>query len=462
MARKIILENDRFTFKLYLRTLPSGQVYYARFYAKDNKTLLADRSTGEQDEKQANIAAGKLLAQLHLDKIARTKASEFSEKLEGAERLKNMPFADFLVWFWNAETSDYIRDRIDAEKPLSKVYIQNQARYIRDHVTSYLLFKRTALRDITLYCMEQWMRHLKRIIPNSNIIVDVLNATKTPLSWAKKRNMIEEPFEVSAIVKPKEHHQKRGILSREEVAKIAALQVFDVMKPRPRLKDGKKNEDPAPIDIRMKAVVLLSELAALRRGEIRALRWKSVNFDTKRIAIVENYVAMDGFKGPKRDSAGIVPMADELCAVLLELKRVAALFKFDNDEDFVIFNSRRGVPVAESTIKRGFHRALALIGIEDDSTASAEKRLPHPGSQQARRLVLHSGRHGAATRLAEVIGPRNAAKVTRHKSPQAFMGYADHDTDEALEKARKALSVAKQDSQNDKNKGDLPKSSNKW
>jgi len=49
--------------------------------------------------------------------------------------------------------------------------------------------------------------------------------------------------------------------------------------------------------------------------------------------------------------------------------------------------------------------------------------------------------HGAATRLAEAIGPRNAAKITRHKSPQAFMGYADHDTDETLEKARKALSV---------------------
>jgi hypothetical protein len=40
-----------------------------------------------------------------------------------------------------------------------------------------------------------------------------------------------------------------------------------------------------------------------------------------------------------------------------------------------------------------------------------------------------------------VIGPRNAAKVTRHRSPQAFMGYADHDTEEALEQARKALSV---------------------
>jgi len=120
---------------------------------------------------------------------------------------------------------------------------------------------------------------------------------------------------------------------------------------------------------------------------------------------------------------------------------VSSFLGFNQDDDFVIFNTGQRIPVAESTILRGFHRALALIGIEDDSEFKKEKRLPHPGSQQARHLVLHSGRHGAATRLAEIMGPRNAAKITRHKSPQAFMGYADHDTDEILEQAQKALSL---------------------
>jgi integrase len=253
--------------------------------------------------------------------------------------------------------------------------------------------------------------------------------------------MIEEPFETSAIVKPKEHYQKRGILSREEVAKLVELPVLDIMKPRPRLKEGKKNEGPIPIDLRMKATVLLSEFAALRRGEIRALRWRNVDLDNKRIAVLENYVYLDGFKNPKQDSVGVIPIADELCTVLLELKKVSSFLGFTQGDDFVIFNTRRGKPVAESTILRGFHRALALIGIEDDSEFKKEKRLPHPGSQQARHLVLHSGRHGAATRLAEVIGERNAAKITRHKSSQAFMGYADRDTVETLERARKALSV---------------------
>jgi integrase len=450
MARKTILQKDKFTFKLYQRALPSGTIYYARFYEKNNNLLLADRSTGENDERLANIAAGKLLAQLPLDKIFRAKTSEFSEKLEGAERLKNMPFADFLFWFWNSDTSEYIRDRIDADRALSKVYIRDQARNVKQYALTYPLFKKTALRDITLYCMEQWMKHLKRTLKNNNLVIDALSATKTPISWAKKRHMIEEPFETSAIMKPKEQYQKRGILSRDEVLKLIELPVMDIVKPRPRLKDGKKNEGLIPIDIRMKAIVVLSDMAALRRGEIRALRWQNVDFENKRIAVVENYVYLDGLKKPKQNSVGIVPMADELCTVLLELKRVATFLGFNRDDDFVIFNANRGVPVAESTIFRGFHRALALIGIEDDSTAKKEKRQPHPGSQQARHLVLHSGRHGAATRLAEAIGPQNAAKITRHKSPRAFMGYADHDTDEFFEKARKALTVTDAKDNSDK------------
>jgi integrase len=403
--------------------------------------LLADRSTGESDEKMASIAAGKLFAQLPLEKIYRKKTSDFAERMESAERLMNMSFADFLVWFWDDTVSDYIRDRIDADKALSKVYIRDQARCVRNHASTYTLFQKTALRDITLYSMEQWMRYLKRTIENKNLIVDVFTATKTPFSWAKKRNMIAEPFEMSAILKPKETHNQRGILSRAEVAKIVALPALDKIKQRPRLKGGKKNEGVPPIDIRMKAVVLLSELAAMRRGEIRALRWRNVDFENKSISVIENYVELDGFKNPKQDSVGIIPMAEDLNTVLTELKRVSSLSNFDKNDDFVIFNNKRGVPVAESTIKRGFRRVLSMIGIEDDSKAKEEERPPKPGSQQARHLVLHSGRHGAATRLAEVIGPRNAAKVTRHKSPKVFMKYADHDTLEAMEKARNALSV---------------------
>jgi integrase len=441
MARKSVLADDRFTFKLYKRALPTGELYYARFFEKGNTVVLADRSTGEPDEGRATAAAGKLLAQLPLAKIAKAKAASSTDGFEEAERLRNMDLASYFTWFWTAEESDYIRDRIDAEKPLSNYYILSQSRSVAKHASSYQPFKKTPVRDVSLFLIEQWMHHLKREGVRPNVIVDAIAAIRTPLSWASKRNLLDEPFSMSAIVRPKEHHEKRGILSRTEVARITALPTVDEIVPRPRLKDKKKNESPAPIDLRMKAVVLLSELAAMRRGEIRALRWRCVDFEKKLISIEENFTDADGLKAPKRESYGIVPMAKELETVLQKLRKVALSLGRAAPEDFVIYNVERGVPAAEVTLRRGFHRALALIGIEDDNTASKEGRPPKPGSQQARRLVLHSGRHGAATRLAESIGPRDAARITRHRSAQAFMGYSDHDTDEMLDKAREALSV---------------------
>jgi integrase len=442
MARsKSLLDSDRFTFRLYKRTLPKGELFYARFYERDSTTVLADRSTGEADERRATAAAGKLLSTLPLAKLARAKAAKSSDGFEDAEKIRNMNLDAYFAWFWDPEKSDYIRDRVDAEKPLSNYYIQTQTRYITKHAVGYAPFKKTLVRDASLFLVEQWMHHLKREGVKPNVIVDALAAIRTPISWATKRNLLDEPFSMSAIVRPKEHHEKRGILSRTEVAKIAALPTVDEVFPRSRLKDKKKNESPAPIDLRMKAIVLLSELAAMRRGEIRALRWRCVDFEKKLISIEENYTDADGFKAPKRESYGIVPIASELESVLKDLHKKAFNLGWAAPDDLVVFNTRRKVPIADVTMKRGFKRALALIGIPDDAEATKEGRAPKPGSQQARHLVLHSGRHGAATRLAEAIGPRDAARITRHRSAQAFAGYSDHDTDEMLDKAREALSV---------------------
>ncbi len=438
---KSVLDASPFVFKLYKRTLPKGDLYYARFYERGSTIVLADRATGEADEDRARAAAGKLLAELNLDRLARAKAAKDASGFENAEKLRNMNLAEFFTWFWDPDESDYIRDRVDAEKPLSSYYVLTESRYIAKHAATYQPFKKTALRDANIFLIEQWMHHLKRSGVRSNVVVVAMNAVRTPLSWATKRGLVEEAFSLSGIVRPKTHFSKRGILSRTEVAKIVALPIVDEVIPRPRLKGGLKNEGTAPIDLRMKAIVLLSELAAMRRGEIRALRWRCVDFDRKLISIEENYTDADGFKAPKRESSGIVPMASELAVVLRDLYKKAFSLGWASPEDLVVFNTKRQVPIADVTMKRGFKRTLALIGIEDDDKAKQEGRPPRPGSQQARHLVLHSGRHGAATRLAESIGPRDAARITRHRSAQAFMGYADHDTDEMLDKARKALSV---------------------
>ena len=125
-------------------------------------------------------------------------------------------------------------------------------------------------------------------------------------------------------------NQARGVLTAAEVRMLIDLPVLASWtpksgdevgradaKPRGRLKDGKKNAGPAPIDLRMKTAVLLSELAGLRRGEIRGLRWQAVDLDNRVIHVVENVVPNDA---PKDGSAGTVPISDDVLSVLEELR----------------------------------------------------------------------------------------------------------------------------------------------
>jgi hypothetical protein len=100
MPKSSPLAADRFTFKLNKRTLPKGELCYARFFEKGRVDVLADRSTGKAEEAQALIAAVKILAQLPLEKLALSKAAKDQDGFEAAERLRNMDLAAFFTWFW--------------------------------------------------------------------------------------------------------------------------------------------------------------------------------------------------------------------------------------------------------------------------------------------------------------------------------------------------------------------------
>jgi hypothetical protein len=49
-----------------------------------------------------------------------------------------MSLASFFTWFLMPGASDYIQDRIDAEKPLAAYHVQNQNCYIAKHAESRL------------------------------------------------------------------------------------------------------------------------------------------------------------------------------------------------------------------------------------------------------------------------------------------------------------------------------------
>lgn len=442
MGKKKNPEESRFTFTLFRRLSRAGvQIYYARLIDRKSGHILAQRSTGTSDEREAAAEAGRLLAKLPLEALARAHeegaAADFSE----TERLRDTMLSDFFVHFW-ADDSSYLNARADADKPLSKMYIKNRRSSVSRFAANYPPFKRTPLRLTSLLLFEGFRDYLRGKAVPANTRNAVLDSLRSPISWAQKRGLIEIPFSFSAIDRPKATFRKRGMLTATEVSLLIALPIAPVwsskeakrvhvdIKPRPRLAKGGKQKGPPLLDIRQKSAVLLSELAGLRRGEIRALKWGAVDLDRGRIEVVENYVPVDGTKKPKTGSVGTVPISEDLLPLLVELRDVAVRLGVNRPEDYVLIGSEPGTPINAITIARGYRRALQAIGITDEQ-------------RKQRNLVPHSGRHGFATRLADEIGERAAARLTRHRTSTAFEGYAAHTSDEMIEKGRNALRLVK-------------------
>ena len=432
----------------YTRPAKDGRIlFYVRALDRKSGRILITRSSGGTTEATARAKIAELSAELDFTRLAAIKAGSIADT--DAENMKEMPLSAFFSLFWNKEKSFYLLARADSGKPLSSRYIAAQASNIETHAVPFEGFKHTHLYDAGLFLIESYIRHLRAEGISGNLVADCLNAIRTPLSWAMKRNLIAEPFSFSGIVKPKETYRTRGVLSRDEVAALIALKVADTVTPRPRLKKGEKHATPGAVDLRVKVGILLAHLAAMRAGEIRGLKWASIDFENNRIQIERNFVEGDGEKAPKRDSSGDVPLAEPLREPLLALRALAFKLGKYGVNEYVLFaldskqgkdkEAKPGQPISIKALEAGYARALEWIGIENDSEAKKEGRPPHPGSQQARHLTLHGGRHFAASLLADEIGPALARKITRHRSLAAFKGYSEHESIEAMDAAREAL-----------------------
>lgn len=416
---------------------PSSYYYVRAVDTNTGKTLLT-KSTKSTSKRAARVVIAQLSASVNFKRLLAQKTGNV--EISQANALAAMPLADFFVLFWNPDKSPYLLAHADSGKPLSTAYVTAQGANVKTHAAKYEDFKSTPLRSASLFQVEAYVRHLRKSGFPGNVANDALDAIRTPLSWAMKRGFVDEPFSFGSIIRPKETNRKRGILTHKELLDLINLDVSETVTPRPRLKKGEKHVTPGPVDLRIKAAVLLGHLCALRAGEVRALKWKMIDFDHKRIHIVENYVDGDGKKAPKRGSEGFVPLPDQLILTLKDLRRLAFKLGYYGQDAYVIFNLKNPQnPIAMETLESGFVRCLEWIGIPDDPLYKKEDRKPKPGSRQDRHIVFHSGRHLAASLLSETIGPDLARKITRHRTLSAFEGYADHQTEEAIESSKEAI-----------------------
>lgn len=159
-------------------------------------------------------------------------------------------------------------------------------------------------------------------------------------------------------------------------------------------------------DETMATVVRTAATAGLRVGELRALRWRDVDFAHRKVQVRWNYVANER-KRPKSSYVRSVPMADQLARALERLSRR----DFCTAPDDLVFTTPFAEPLSDHMIRQAFYAGLEAAGLGDLRRSKADT-----GEAP---MIFHDLRHTFGT-LAVQRFPLTDVKT--------FMGHADINT----------------------------------
>jgi integrase len=144
-------------------------------------------------------------------------------------------------------------------------------------------------------------------------------------------------------------------------------------------------------------IYLTAAMTGLRQGELIGLRWRDVDFEARKVRVVEPYVRGE-FDDPKsEESSRSVPLAER---VATELKALRKRSKYDKDKDLVFCHPESGKPLDRAKLSRRYKKAI--------------KRAEVP------EITFHELRHTFGTRMAAAGVPL--------RTIQYWMGHADSKT----------------------------------
>ncbi len=142
---------------------------------------------------------------------------------------------------------------------------------------------------------------------------------------------------------------------------------------------------------------LTASMTGLRQGELLGLRWRDVDFESRRIRVVSPFVRGE-FADPKSYTSGrSVPMAGRVAEALKELR---SRTPYPRNGELVFAHPESGRPLDRSKLTRRFGGAI--------------------GRAEVHKVTFHELRHTFGTRMAAAGVPI--------RTIQQWMGHADMKT----------------------------------
>lgn len=182
-------------------------------------------------------------------------------------------------------------------------------------------------------------------------------------------------------------HDPMATVERYRVARSGDIEVFDRHEIWSLARGAASEQDAA--------IFLTAGFTGLCRGELLALRWRDVDFDTSTVRVRASYVGGQ-LTAAKSGKVRSVPMAPDV------LSRLRARDEFTGDDDFV-FAGVGGLPLDGDALSTRYEGALERAGL--------------------RRLRFHDLRHTFGTRMIQQADIRRVQEWMGHADIQTTMRY---------------------------------------
>jgi integrase len=156
------------------------------------------------------------------------------------------------------------------------------------------------------------------------------------------------------------------------------------------------------------AIVTVAAFTGLRLGELRALRWRDIDF-AKQTVHVRSSFTLGQIGPPKSGKVRSVPLIDQAARPLDGLSQREHF----TDPDDLVFCSETGGHFDEGAVRDAFYAALAAAGFGDRRTK------PDP-------IVFHDLRHTFGTLAVEAWGLHDVQHYMGHSDIQTTMIYVHH------------------------------------
>lgn len=323
----------------------------------------------------------------------------------------NITLDEYVLSFWNYETSEYILRRNNLKpNSISKRYTLDMISAYKNHAKK-LLPKNIKLNKIkTIHLQKVIDTTLKEFAPST--VNKISLALSTPLNEAFRLGLINNDPSIKLTKIPNYVIKKRDILSNQETNSL--------------LKEIRKLFKDTEISASQYYAILLGLYSGMRLGEIRALNINDIiiNNNIAKINIKHSLDYQNKIKCTKGKENRTINIHIKLATELINLGSINPLATgtiiWSNKQD----KSNSGY-VSTRYIERGFYKALYNIGINEQT-------------RKDRGLVFHSLRHMYLTMICDDKGLIVAQQLAGHKQATTTLNY-HHVTDEYRKQGYEAI-----------------------